>query len=55
MGQHDRWFIPVGAEAYRHDNPNAVVQLLETGRFALETHVEATALAMKRFLARAAG
>jgi hypothetical protein len=31
------------------------VPLLETGRFALETHVEATALAMKQFLARAAG
>jgi hypothetical protein len=48
-------FIPAGAEAYRRHNPNAVVALLDTGRFALETHVEATALAMKRFLARTAG
>jgi hypothetical protein len=48
-------FIPAGAEADRRDNPNAVVPLLETGRFALEPHVEAIALAMKRFLARTAG
>ena len=32
-------FLP-GAEAYRRDNPNAVVELLDTGHFALETHFE---------------
>jgi hypothetical protein len=38
-------------EAYRRDNPNAVVQLLDTGHFVLETHLEEIALAMKQFLA----
>lgn len=38
-GKNDPFFIPPGAEAYRRDNPNTVVQLLDTGHFALETHV----------------
>jgi len=37
-GQHDPFFIPPGAQAYKRDNPNAVVELLDTGHFALETH-----------------
>jgi len=49
-GKHDPYFIPAGAEAFRRDNPNAVVQLLDTGHFALETHVEEIALAMQEFL-----
>jgi pimeloyl-ACP methyl ester carboxylesterase len=51
-GKHDPFFIPAGAEAYRRDNPNATVQFLDTGHFALETHVEEIALAMKQFLAK---
>jgi hypothetical protein len=51
LGKHDPFFIPPGAEAYRRDNPNAVVQFLDTGHFALETHVQEIALAMKQFLA----
>jgi pimeloyl-ACP methyl ester carboxylesterase len=39
-GKGDPFFIPPGAEAYKNDNPNAVVELLDTGHFALETHVE---------------
>ena len=35
-GLGDAW-VP---EAYRRDNPNATVQFLDTGHFALETHVE---------------
>jgi pimeloyl-ACP methyl ester carboxylesterase len=50
-GKHDPFFIPPGAEAYRRDNPNASVQLLDTGHFALETHVEEIAVAMRHFLA----
>lgn len=38
-GKNDPFFIPPGAEAYRRDNPNAVVEMLDTGHFALETHV----------------
>lgn len=37
-GEHDPFFIPPGAHAYQRDNPNAVVELLDTGHFALETH-----------------
>lgn len=50
-GKHDPFFIPPGAEAYRRDNPNAIVQFLDTGHFALETHVEEIATAMGQFLA----
>jgi pimeloyl-ACP methyl ester carboxylesterase len=51
-GKHDPYFVPAGAEAFRRDNPNALVQFLDTGHFALETHVEDIALAMRRFLAK---
>jgi pimeloyl-ACP methyl ester carboxylesterase len=54
-GKHDPYFVPAGAEAFRRDNPNAVVQFLDTGHFALETHVEEIALATKRFLAKMVG
>lgn len=37
-GQHDPFFVPAGAKAYMRDNPEAVVELLDTGHFALETH-----------------
>jgi uncharacterized protein (DUF302 family)/pimeloyl-ACP methyl ester carboxylesterase len=49
-GKHDPYFIPRGAEAFRNDIPNAVVQFLDTGHFALETHVEEVAGAVRRFL-----
>jgi pimeloyl-ACP methyl ester carboxylesterase len=52
-GKYDPFFIPPGAEAYPRDNPNATVQLLDTGHFALETHVEDIATAMREFLAKA--
>lgn len=38
-GRHDPFFVPAGAQAYRRDNPEARVELLDTGHFALETHV----------------
>ncbi len=49
-GKHDPFFTPPGAEAFKRDNPNATVQFLDTGHFALETHVEEIALAIKQFL-----
>jgi pimeloyl-ACP methyl ester carboxylesterase len=52
-GKNDVFFIPPGAEAYRRDNPNATVQFLDTGHFALETHVDEIAAAMHRLLAEA--
>ena len=50
-GKNDPFFIPAGAEAFRKDLPNAKVQFLDTGHFALETHVVETAAAIKDFLA----
>lgn len=54
-GRNDPFFVPAGAEAYRRDVPDADVQLLETGHFALETHVEEIAARMRAFLAKALG
>ena len=51
-GKRDLYFIPPGAEAFKRDIPSAEVQFLDTGHFALETHVEEIAQAMKEFLAR---
>ena len=51
-GKQDLYFIAPGAEAFRRDNPNATVQFLDSGHFALETHVEEIALAMREFLAK---
>ena len=49
-GKNDPFFIPAGAEAFRKHLPNAQVQFLDTGHFALETHVIEIAAAMKEFL-----
>ena len=54
-GKHDPFFIPPGAEAYKRDNPNATVQFLDTGHFALETHVEEVASTMREFLEKHVG
>jgi pimeloyl-ACP methyl ester carboxylesterase len=51
-GKHDPFFLPRGAEAYGRDNPNATVELLDTGHFALETHVEQIAAAIRRLMAQ---
>jgi pimeloyl-ACP methyl ester carboxylesterase len=50
-GKNDPFFIPAGADAFRKDLPNATVQFLDTGHFALETHVVEIAAAMKDFFA----
>jgi pimeloyl-ACP methyl ester carboxylesterase len=54
-GKYDPFFIPPGAEAFLRDNPNAKVKFLETGHFALETHVEEVASAMREFLQETLG
>jgi pimeloyl-ACP methyl ester carboxylesterase len=48
-GKNDPFFIPAGAEAFRRDVPNAQVRMLDTGHFALETHVVEIAAAMREF------
>jgi pimeloyl-ACP methyl ester carboxylesterase len=51
-GKYDLYFISAGAEAFRRDNPNAMVQFLDTGHFALGTHLKEIVLAMRDFLGR---
>lgn len=50
-GKFDPYFVPAGAEAFQRDIPDAVVILLPTGHFALETHLEEIVIAMREFLA----
>jgi pimeloyl-ACP methyl ester carboxylesterase len=49
-GKNDPFFVPAGAQAYRRDIPNAEIQFLDTGHFAIETHSAEIASAMKKFL-----
>jgi pimeloyl-ACP methyl ester carboxylesterase len=49
-GRNDPFFVPPGAEAFRRDIPAADVRFLDTGHFALETHVEEIADAITEFL-----
>jgi pimeloyl-ACP methyl ester carboxylesterase len=49
-GDKDPFFLPPGAEAYKRDLPNAQVQFLDTGHFALETHADEIADAIRVFL-----
>jgi pimeloyl-ACP methyl ester carboxylesterase len=51
-GKNDPFFLPAGAHAFKRDNPNAEVQLFDTGHFALETHLEDIAAAITDFLGR---
>ncbi len=45
-GKNDLFFVPPGAEAFKRDVPDAVVTFLDTGHFALETHVREIATAI---------
>jgi pimeloyl-ACP methyl ester carboxylesterase len=51
-GKNDPFFLPAGAEAYKHDNPAAEVHFYDTGHFALETHVKEIAGEIRDFLSR---
>jgi len=51
-GKNDPFFLPAGAEAFRGDNPNAEVHFYDTGHFALETHYQEIAAAIRDFLDR---
>ncbi|GAA1267296.1 MULTISPECIES: alpha/beta fold hydrolase [Streptomyces] len=50
-GKNDPFFLPAGAEAFTRDIPEADVRFLDTGHFALETHAEEIAAALRDFLA----
>jgi pimeloyl-ACP methyl ester carboxylesterase len=49
-GKNDPFFLPPGAEAFKRDIPSAEVRFYDTGHFALETHAEPIAAAIRGFL-----
>jgi pimeloyl-ACP methyl ester carboxylesterase len=49
-GKNDPFFVPAGAEAFKRDNPHAVVRFFDTGHFALETHARDIAESIRDFL-----
>ena len=49
-GKGDPFFLPPGAEAFRRDIRNAKIMFFDTGHFALETHCDEIALAIRDFL-----
>jgi pimeloyl-ACP methyl ester carboxylesterase len=51
-GKNDPFFLPAGAEAFTRDIPGAEVRFLDTGHFALETHVAEIATVVGEFLTR---
>jgi pimeloyl-ACP methyl ester carboxylesterase len=50
-GKNDPFFLPPGAEAFKRGIPGAVIRFFDTGHFALETHAEEIAAAIRDFLA----
>jgi pimeloyl-ACP methyl ester carboxylesterase len=54
-GENDPFFLPAGAKAFGRDNPQAEVHLYPTGHFALETHCQEIAAAIRGFLDRTLG
>jgi pimeloyl-ACP methyl ester carboxylesterase len=51
-GRNDPFFHPAGAEAFKRDIPGAEVRLLDTGHFAVETHADEIAAAIRMFLTK---
>jgi len=49
-GKNDPFFLPRGAEAFKRDIPEADVRFFDTGHFALETHCDEIAAAIRNFL-----
>lgn len=52
-GKNDPFFLPAGAEAFKRDNPDAEIHLLDAGHFALESRAPEIAAIVRDFLARA--
>jgi pimeloyl-ACP methyl ester carboxylesterase len=52
-GKSDPFFVPAGAHAFKRDNPDAQVHLIETGHFALETHAAQIGRTIREFLIHA--
>jgi pimeloyl-ACP methyl ester carboxylesterase len=49
-GKNDPFFLPPGAEAFARDIPDAVIKFFDAGHFALETHADEIAAAIRDFL-----
>ncbi|KAI0349470.1 alpha/beta hydrolase fold protein [Trametes cingulata] len=49
-GKNDEIFVPAGAEAFKRDNPNAIVKFVDAGHFALETALDEVAAEFLAFL-----
>jgi pimeloyl-ACP methyl ester carboxylesterase len=52
-GANDEIFGPEGAHAFRRDLPQAEIHLIESGHFALESHLETITQHIRGFLSRA--
>jgi pimeloyl-ACP methyl ester carboxylesterase len=51
-GKNDPFFLPAGAQAFKRDNPDAEIHLLDAGHFALESQGPEIAVLVRDFLAR---
>ncbi len=51
-GKNDPFFLPAGAEAFRRDNQDAEIHLVDAGHFALESEGAAIATIVRDFLGR---
>jgi pimeloyl-ACP methyl ester carboxylesterase len=51
-GKNDPFFLPAGAEAFKRDNPDAEIHLLDAGHFALESQGPEIAAIIRDFLSR---
>jgi pimeloyl-ACP methyl ester carboxylesterase len=51
-GKNDPFFLPAGAEAFRRENPDAEIHLLDAGHLALESQGPEIAVLIRDFLAR---
>jgi pimeloyl-ACP methyl ester carboxylesterase len=51
-GKNDPFFLPAGAEAFKRDNPDAEIHLIDAGHFALESRGPEIAAIIRDFLAR---
>jgi pimeloyl-ACP methyl ester carboxylesterase len=52
-GKSDPFFLPAGAQAFRRDNPQAEIHLLDAGHFALESRGPEITAIIRDFLVRA--
>ncbi|HYM17241.1 MAG TPA: alpha/beta hydrolase [Micropepsaceae bacterium] len=51
-GKNDPFFLPAGAEAFKRDNPDAEVHLIDAGHFALESRAPEITALIRDFLSR---